>query len=85
MIITASVRPRGLKRGTTDKKLAQLLGFEESVGLAKICGRIELSATRANEFYFLKELYNALMPCEGTKSTRIIVEIDGKEVAVYGH
>lgn len=85
MLISAAVRPRNLRRGVTDKKLGKLLGFEEAVGLTQVCGRIELSASEPREFFFLRELYHALTPTTGMKSARIVVEIDGKEVAQYSY
>lgn len=85
MLISAAVRPRNLKRGVTDKKLGKMLGFEEAVGLTQVCGRIELSADRPQEFFFLRELYRALTPFTGMKSARIIIEINGKEEAVYSY
>jgi len=85
MLIHAAVRPRGLKRGMTDKKLGKSLGFDEAVGLQDVCGRLELSATKQSEFFFLKELYRAVTPLSGNKSTRIIIEIDGENVATYSY
>lgn len=82
MLISASVRPRGLKRGVTDKKLGELLGFKEAVGLNDVCGKLELSADKPSEFFFLKYLYEAVGD-RGNKAVKVTVEIDGKEVAKY--
>ena len=83
MLISAAVRPRGLKRGVTDKKLCKSLGFEEAVGLHDICGKLELSADRPSDFFFLRELYRAVSPISTNKSARILVEVDGKMTAEY--
>ena len=56
MLISASVRPRGLKRGRNmEKKLAEILHCEAD--LRDMVGRLELSADRPSEFAFLRELY----------------------------
>lgn len=79
MRITASVRPSGLKRGTTDKKLCKLLGLKETVGLSHICGRLELNATRPVEFEILHAIYEVVMGGEWGGGGRIsIVNKDGK-------
>src|ERR1700721_769319 len=85
MHIHASVRPNGLKRGVTDKKLGELLGFKEAVGLTDVCGMLALSATQPREFFFLKELYEAVTPMASTKTSENIVQINGKETARYSY
>ena len=82
MNIEASVRPRNLKRGTSDKKLAAALGFKEPIGLSDAVGRLEFSAESRGEFMFLKGLYKAFHPLSD-KPTRIIVEIGGKTICCY--
>jgi hypothetical protein len=83
MLISAAVRPRNMKRGISDKKLCKALGFKEAVGLHDICGRLELSADRPSDFFFLKELYRAVSPFSSSKSTRILVEVDGNMTAEF--
>lgn len=83
MLISASVRPRNLKRGTTDKKLCQLLGFKEAVGLSQLCGRIELSAEQPGEFGFLTNLFRAFQPLKDDKKVRVVIEINGKPSCAY--
>lgn len=84
MLIQASVRPRNMKRGITTKKLCHELGFNEEVGLTKICGRLDLSATRHQDFGILVALLNALSPV-GDDSSEIVIKRNGKEVMTYKH
>jgi hypothetical protein len=80
MLISASIRPRGIKRGVSDKKLAAALGIEPC--LTKMVGRLELSANRPQEFAFLHAIYEAFHPVKN-QSSKIIVEIDGKPLMSY--
>lgn len=82
MMIHASTRPKGLKKGTTMKKFAKVLGFESEPGLHDLCGLIELSGEDVAEFQFLTVLWRALSPVRHSK-TKISVEIDGKVVGSY--
>lgn len=82
MIIAANVRPRNLKRGVTDKKLGELLGFKEAVGLSQTCGRLELSAESPKEFAFLHALHRSINPLKN-ESSKIIIEVNGETLVTY--
>ena len=82
MLIQASVRPRNMKQGITTKKLCQELGFKKEVGLTQICGRLDLSATRPQDFGILVALFNAFSPVSND-SSEIIIKRNGKMVMTY--
>ena len=82
MLISADVRPRNLKKGVSLKKFCEALGFKDMVGLRQLCGRLELSGETQSEFAFLTALNEAFCPWHD-KSSRIVVEIDGKQVCSY--
>lgn len=82
MLISASSRPKNLKRGTSMKKFCQALGFKDEVGLTQLCGRIELSGEQPTEFAFLLGLFRAFHPLKD-ESTEILIKINGKRFASY--
>ena len=78
MNITASVRPRGLKRGVSNAKLASLIGCE-SLDLRDVCGRLQFSATYVSDFRFLAAMW-WVTQSGGTITVR---DKNGRKKALY--
>jgi hypothetical protein len=83
MIIQANSRPK-LKKGVKFKDFCVALGFDGEVGLSELCSRLSFTAGEPKEFAFLTALYSAFSPIQ-SQSTKVIVEIDGKQVISYCH
>lgn len=78
MLITASVRPKGLKRGVTCKAWCKAIGFKEEVGLHETCGRLELSAAGPQDAAFLHSLNQCFAWGD---NYAVIFDKSGKEIA----
>lgn len=83
MIISASVRPRGLKRGVSTKKVHEAMGWPEEMGLSKVCMQLDLTAERPSEAGLLHFLELTFSDRKG-EHTVIVQGPDGKEVMRYG-
>jgi hypothetical protein len=80
--IVANVRPRGLKRGRgAEKKLAAVLGFED-LSLRNTVGRLELSASRPEDFFLLAALFKVLHPWMGSGGKITIEPRDSKPMVM---
>jgi hypothetical protein len=57
MLIKASTRPLGLKRGVRTEAFYKAAGFKDRPDLSSVVGTLTLSARHATEFRLLRDLY----------------------------
>ena len=79
MFTHASVKPKGLKKGVTEKKWCQALGFKDVVGLSQTVGQLDFSATGRDDAVFLCLLFDIFVDGGQVK----LFDKDGKPTGTY--
>jgi hypothetical protein len=80
MHIKASVRPPGLKRGTTTKAFYKGIGYKDPHGpdIRDVVGTLTLGVTRRDELSFLASLREFLV---SDQPGSLVITLGGKELA----